>query len=223
MIVIAATVLAGLLWSSPAGGQTPAVEAVMADHAAALCAPGPQATPAGGSLCEPAAMLAGIAPYTQGTQRAEVLIRWVDLAAAPCLSPSPPAAAPSRRSAGTAPGPVRPAATEPPPPPPTPDAVVAACDEALTWLGRFEAASADDRARAAMAPELFLTQGEVGLTRGRALATLDGGASPRACAAFATGRAAVGRIDRASRLVQSWPVRFSEIIAEVEAAGAACP
>lgn len=225
MTMIAAMALAGLLLlasTTPTAAQGPAVGAVMVDHAAEVCAPGPQqATPAGGRRCDAARKLAEFVVFTEGMQRAELLTRWVDLAAAPCLPSPPPAASRPAPRAGT--GPARPAATEPPPPPPTPDAVVAACDGALVWLERFEAASADDRARADMAPELFLTLGEVGLTRGRALATLDGSPSPRACAAFAAGRAAVGRIDRSSWLVQAGSGRFDAVIAEVEAGTAACP
>lgn len=220
MTAIAAPALAlmqALFAAAPAGPQEPAVHAVMADHAAEVCAPGPQrGTHNGVPVCDAAGNLAGIVGFAGGMQRVEVLIRWVDLAAGPCLFPSPPSA-PSARRAGAAP-----ALTAPPPPPPTPETAIAACDGVLAWLTRFEVALTDDRSRADVAPELFLTLGQAHLTRAEALTAADGGLSARACAAFAAGREAVGRID-----MSTWYVRsrssFSLIIAEVEAAGAACP
>jgi hypothetical protein len=219
MTVIAAAALAVvhlLLATAPTGAQEPAVHAVMADHAVEVCAPGPQrGTHNGVPVCEAASRLAEIAVFTEGMQRTEVLIRWVDLVAAPCARPMPPA--PFARNAGAAP-----ALTAPPPPPSSPDAVIATCDGALAWLARFEAALTDDRARADVVPELFLTQAQAHRIRGEALTTLDGGPSDRACAAFAAGRQAAGRIDMSSWYVQSRS-GFPVIIAEVEAAGAACP
>lgn len=219
MTAIAAPALAiiqALFAAAPAGAQEPAVHAVMADHAAEVCAPGPQrGTHNGVPVCEAAGRLAEIAVFTEGMQRAEVLMRWVDLAVAPCLRPTPPA--PSARRAGAAP-----ALTTPPPPPPTPETAIAACDGALGWLARFEVALTDDRSRADVAPELLLTLGQAHRTRGEALTAADGGPSARACAAFAAGREAVGRIDMASWYVRSRS-GFPLIIAEVEAAGAACP
>jgi hypothetical protein len=214
--VPALALMQALFAAAPAGAQEPAVHAVMADHAAEVCAPGPQrGTHNGVPVCDAAGNLAQIAVFTEGMQRTEVLIRWVDLAAAPCLRPTPPA--PSAPRAGAAP-----ALTTPPPPPPTPETAIAACDGALGWLARFEVALTDDRSRADVAPELLLTLGQAHRNRGEALTAADGGLSARACAAFAAGREAVGRID-----MSSWYVRsrsgFPLIIAEVEAAGAACP
>lgn len=222
MTMIAATALAGLLLlasTTPTAAQAPAVQAVMADHAAEVCAPGPQrATPAGELRCDAAGKLAEFVVFVGGTQRVEVLIRWSDLAAEPCLRPTP--RGPAARRAGTAP-----AQTPPPssPPPPTPEAVIAACDGALAWLERFEVALTDDRARAEVAPEPYLNLGQAHRIRGEALTTLEGGASPRACAAFAAGRQAVRRINMSSVFAQSYAESFRTQIAEVEAAGAACP
>lgn len=217
IVVPALALMQALFAAAPAGAQEPAVHAVMADHAAEACAPGPQrTTPAGERQCDAGGNLAGIAGVAGGMQRVEVLVRWVDLVAEPCLFPSPPSASSARR-AGAAP-----ALTTPPPPPPTPETAIAACDAALGWLARFEVALTDDRNRADVAPELFLTLGQAHRNRGEALTAADGGPSARACAAFAAGREAVGRID-----MSSWYVRsrsgFPLIIAEVEAAGAACP
>jgi hypothetical protein len=111
----------------------------------------------------------------------------------------------------------------PPPPPPTPEAVIAACDGALAWLERFEVALTDDRARAEVAPEPYLNLGQAHRIRGEALTTLEGVASPRACAAFAAGRQAVRHINLSSVYARSHAESFRTQIAEVEAAGAACP
>ena len=224
MTMIAATALAGLLLlgsTTPTAAQAPSVQAVMADHAAEVCAPGPQrATPAGELRCDAAGKLAEFEVFVEGTQRVEVLIRWSDLAAGPCLRPTP--RGPSARRAGTAPAPAQ-TPPPPPPPPPTPEAVIAACDGALAWLERFEVALTDDRARAEVAPEPYLNLGQAHRIRGEALTTLEGVASPRACAAFAAGRQAVRHINLSSVYARSHAESFRTQIAEVEAAGAACP
>jgi len=224
MIWTAATApifLALLATGATAATQAPTVQTVMAEHAAEVCSSGETPTRVNGvPPCEALSNLTGMVGFADGAQRAEVLIRWVDVVAVPCASPSPsPPTSTAQRRPGV--GPAGPALTAQPPSPPSPVVRVAACDAAVVWLTRFEAAMTDDRSRVDVAPALFLIVGQIHQIRGEALATMDGGPSARACEAFGAAREAVRRIDMSSWYAQARS-SFPLAIAEVEAAGATC-